>query len=156
MQKYVWAFIVKFLGVGVLTFSLYGVFLHATINKLFLMTFIVSTATFIGDIFILPRINQAIAAVGDLVAYFVLFYVLGSLVVEPTISPLLPALTAAYFGGLAEMVYHIYVMDRLHEAPRLPPAPTRYQTEITEEIHPEAEVRRREQDKEAIADEDKT
>jgi len=155
MQKYVWAFIVKFLGVGVLTFSLYGVFLHATINKLFLMTFIVSTATFVGDVFILPRMNQAIAAVGDAVAYFVLFYILGSLVVEPTISPLLPALTAAYFGALAEMVYHIYVMDRLHETPQLSPAPTSYQTETAEELHPEAEVRRGKQDKESINDEEK-
>lgn len=152
MQNYIWAFIVKFIGVAVLTFSLYGVFLDATIVMLFLMTFIVSAVTFIGDVFILPRINQALAAVGDAVGYFVLYYVLGTLVVEAAISPLLPALTAAYFGGLAEMIYHIYVMDRLHEVPRLAPAPTRYQTEMAEELHPEAEVRRSKEVEKPVSD----
>ena len=152
MQNYIWVMIVKFVGVGVLTFSLYGVFLHATIDRLFLMTFIVAGVTLVGDLFILPKMNQALAVVGDVIAYFILYYVLGALVVEATISPLLPALTAAYFGGLAEMVYHIYVMDRIHEVPRPAPAPTRFQTEMAEELHPEAEMRRRKGRKELTED----
>jgi len=144
LRKYIWAFIVKFVGVGVLTFSLFGVFFHATIDRLFLMTFVVAGVTFIGDVFILPRLNQAVAAVGDFIGYAVLYYILGNLVVEATVPLLLPALTAAYFAGLAEMIYHIYVMDRLHEEPRTAPLPTRFQTEVAEEISPETEARKKE------------
>ena len=137
MQKYIWAFVVKFVGVGILTFSLFGVFLHATIDRLFLMTIIVASISFIGDVFILPRINQFMAAVEDFVGYFAMYYLLGNLVVQANVSLLLPALTAAYFGTLAELIYHIYVMDRLHEPPRTAPLPTRFQTEFAEESNVE-------------------
>lgn len=137
MQKYIWAFVVKFVGVGILTFSLFGVFLHATIDRLFLMTIIVASISFIGDVFILPRINQFMAAVGDFVGYFAMYYLLGNLVVQANVSLLLPALTTAYFGTLAEMIYHIYVMDRLHEPSRTAPLPTRFQTEFAEESNVE-------------------
>lgn len=143
MQNYIWTFVVKFVGVGVLTFSLFGVFLHATVDRLFLMTIIVAGISYLGDLFILPRVNQFVAAISDFVGYFVMYYVLGNIVVEVNISLLLPALTAAYFGTLAEMVYHIYVMDRLHEAPRTPPLEPRYQMEIAEEITPDAAERKK-------------
>lgn len=139
MKKFIWVMIVKFVGVAVLTFSLFGVFLDATLGRLFLMTIIVAGITFMIDVFVMPRINQVVAAVGDFITYFVLYYVLGSLVVEANVSLLLPALTAAYFGALAEMVYHIYVMDRLHEAPRTAPLEPRFQMEISEEFNPDAE-----------------
>src|SRR5699024_2865900 len=148
MQNNTWVMIVKLAGVGVFTFSLYGVFLHATIDRLFLMTVIVAGDTPVGDLFILPKVIAVFAVVGVVITYLILYYVLGALVIEATLWRLLLALTAAYFGGLAEMVYHIYVIDRIHEVPRPAPAPTRFQTEMAEELHPEAEMRRRKETKE--------
>ncbi len=145
MTKRVKAFIVKIIGIGVLTFALYGIFYHATIGRLLLMTLVVAGLSFIGDVFILPRINLAVAAVADFVGYFLLYWLLGNLVVDIAEPLLLPALTAALLGGLAEMVYHIYVMDRLHEPPRAAPLPTRFQEEFAEESDPEV-VRRDKED----------
>lgn len=141
LTNYIRAFVVKFIGVGVLTFSLYGVFYHASIGRLLLMTFVVAGITFLGDLFILPRVNQAVAALGDFGLFFLLYWLLGNLVVEDTVPLLLPTLAAAYFGTFAEAIYHIYAMDRLHEPPRTAPLPTRYQTEIGEESDAEAVVR---------------
>src|SRR5699024_1473461 len=127
------AIIIKFIGIGVLTFSICGIFFDATIGRLFLMTLIVAGLTFIGDLFILPRINQAVAAIADFATLFVLYWVLGNFVVEGTVPLLLSAFTAAYFGTAAEALFHIYIMDRVHEPDRDPPVPTRFQTEFAEE-----------------------
>jgi len=145
LSKRVKAFIVKFIGVGVLTFGLYGIFYHATIGRLLLMTIVVAGISFIGDLFILPRINLVVAAVADFVGYFLLYWLLGNLVVDMAEPLLLPALTAAFFGGFAELVYHIYVMDRLHEPPRTAPLPTRFQTEFAEESDPKVARRDKEE-----------
>lgn len=130
---YIKAFIIKFLIVGTLTFSLFGIFYNATTMRLLSMTLVVSAVTFIGDVFILPRINQAWAAVADFAGYFLLYWLLGMVVVEDGIPLMLPALTAAYFGVMAEMIYHIYIMDQLHEPTRGAPIPVRYETEFAEE-----------------------
>src|SRR5699024_8134404 len=107
-MDYIRVMIVKFIGIGILTFSLYGIFFHATIVNLLLMTLVVAGITFIGDLFILPRINQAVAAVGDFALLFLVYWALRNLVVESTVSLLLPALASAYFGTLLESIYHIY------------------------------------------------
>ena len=132
-MEYVKAFIVKLLIMTVLTFSIFGIFFHATIPKLILMTFIVTGITFLADVLLLPRMNQAVAAVGDFVVFFALYWGLGNLVVEAAVPLFWPALTAAYFGVMAEAIYHIYVMDRLYEPDRGAPVPVRYQTEFAEE-----------------------
>jgi len=132
-MDYIRVMIVKFIGIGILTFSLYGIFFHATIVNLLLMTLVVAGITFIGDLFILPRINQAVAAVGDFALLFLVYWALGNLVVESTVSLLLPALAAAYFGTLLESIYHIYVMDRIHESTSTATFSTDFQTEFAED-----------------------
>lgn len=135
------AFIIKFIGIGVLTFSIFGIFYHATIWRLLLMTIIVAGLSFIGDLFILPRIHQALATVGDFASFFILYWILGTLVVEGTVPLLLPAFTAAYLGTAAEAVFHIYMMDRVHEPDRDAPIPTRFQTEFAEESDVESNLK---------------
>ncbi|MEI3614697.1 DUF2512 family protein [Pseudogracilibacillus sp. SO30301A] len=142
------AFIIKFIGIGVLTFSIFGIFFHATIGRLLLMTLVVSTITFIGDLFILPRINKAVAAIADFATFFLLYLLLGNLVVEGNVSLILPAFTAAYLGAAAEAVFHIYMMDRVHEPDRSAPIPTRFQTEIADESDVEAATKLEQERKE--------
>lgn len=133
MTKYIEAFIIKMLIFGTLTFSIFGIFTNASIVKLLLISFIVSAVTFIGDVFILPRINQALAVVADFGGLLLLYWLIGSVVVDDGVTPIMPALAAAYFGTMAEAIYHIYVMDKLHEPDIGPPLPVRYQTEFAEE-----------------------
>lgn len=142
------AFVIKFIGIGVLTFSIFGIFFHATIGRLLLMTLVVSAITFIGDLFILPRINKALAAILDFATLFLLYFLLGNLVVEGNVSLILPAFAAAYLGAAAEAVFHIYMMDRVHEPDRPAPIPTRFQTEIADESDVEAATRIEQEKKE--------
>src|SRR5699024_12670404 len=121
------AFVIKFIGVGILTFSIFGIFFHATVGRLLLMTLVVSAVTYIGDLFILPRINQAVAVVADFAGFFLLYWGLGNLVVENTVSVFLPALAAAYFGIVAEALFHIDIMMRLLELNRSSPELTSFQ-----------------------------
>src|SRR5699024_1293403 len=101
--------------------------------KLLIISLVVSDATFIGDVFILPRMNQVLAIVGDFAGILLLFWLLVSLVVDDGVSTIIRAIAAAYFGTMAEAIYHIYAMDRLHEPDIGPPLPVRYQTEFAEE-----------------------
>src|SRR5690625_2097865 len=78
------------------------------------MTIIIAGLTFIGDMFILPRINQAVAAVADFATLFLLYLLLGNLVIGGTTTVLLPAFAAALFTAAGEAVFHIYMMDRVH------------------------------------------
>src|SRR5699024_9500161 len=83
--------------------------------------------------FYITRMNQALAIVGDFAGILLLYWLIGGLVVDDGVSPIMPALAAAYFGTMAEAIYHIYAMDRLHEPDIGPPLPVRYQTEFAEE-----------------------
>src|SRR5699024_1525610 len=92
MTEYVKAFIVKLLIFGVLTFSIFGIFTNASIMKLLLISLVVSAATFIGDVFILPRMNQALAIVGDFAGILLLYWLIGGLVVDDVYFRLLQRL----------------------------------------------------------------
>ena len=142
------AFVIKFIGIGVLTFSIFGIFFHATIGRLLLMTLVVTAIIYIGDLFILPRINKAVAAIADFATFFLLYFLLGNLVVEENVSLILPAFAAAYLGAAAEAVFHIYMMDRVHEPDRPAPIPTRFQTEIADESDVEAATKLEQERKE--------
>lgn len=127
------AFGIKLIGVGILTFSIFGIFYNMSLTGLFLITFIVAGVTFIGDLFLLDKLNQVIAILGDLALFFVLYWVLGSLFITDGTPLLLAALTAAYFGTVAEAVFHIYMMDKVHKTDRTVPFLGKYQTEYAEE-----------------------
>lgn len=135
------AFIIKIVSVGVFTFSIYGIFHFASISRLLLMTLIVVGITFIGDMFILPRINQAVAAIADFIGLFVLYLILGNIVIGGTTNIILPAFAAALFVGAAELFYHLYIMDRIHGEREIDPPVGGVQVEIAEEIDPGEVVR---------------
>lgn len=130
------AAIIKVVSIGVFTFSVYGIFHYASISRLLLMTLIISGVTFIGDMFILPRINQAVAAIADFASLFVLYLILGNMVIGGTTNIVLPAFAAALFAGAAELFYHMYIMDRVHGETRISPPVGGLQVEIAEEIEP--------------------
>lgn len=136
------AFGIKFIGVGIITFGIFGIFSNATITRLLIMTLVIAGIIFIGDLFILPRMNQVVAIIGDLALYFALYWVLGNFVVGNVTPVLLPAFAAAYLATAGEAVFHIYMMDRIHEPDRGAPIPTRFQTEFAEESDPEIKTKR--------------
>ena len=135
------AFGIKFIGVGIITFGVFGIFSNATITRLLLMTLVVTGIIYLGDLFILPRMNQFVAIIGDFAFYFALYWLLGNMVVGDTAFIWLPAFAAAYLATAGEAVFHIYMMDRIHEPDRGAPIPTRFQTEIAEESTPEYDTK---------------
>jgi len=105
---------IKIIGIGIFAFGIYGIFQYATIGRLLLMTIIVVVLTFLGDLYVLPRINQVAAVVADFAAIFLLYLILGNLVIGGTTTIILPAFAAALFSAAGEAVFHIYMMDRIH------------------------------------------
>src|SRR5690625_1868762 len=142
------AFTIKFIGVGVITFSFFGIFFHATIGRLLFITLIVAGVTYIGDLFILQRINRAVGAIADFGVYFLLFWALGNLVVEGTASLILPAFAAAYLATAAEAVFHIYMLETVHGIDTRVQTPGELQTEFAEEADVEGAIKDEEEKRE--------
>jgi|SRR5690625_3877935 len=130
------AAVIKLISVGLFTFSVYGIFQFATISRLALITLIIAGITFLGDLFILPKINQAQAAIADFIVLFVLYLFLGNLVIGGTTNLIIPAFAATFFVGLSELFFHLYVMDRIHGERRYEPPVGDVQFEVAEEIKP--------------------
>src|SRR5699024_1571814 len=92
---------VKLIGVLIITLSVFSIFYETSLVSLILMGIIIASITYIGDVFLLPRMNQALAAVGDLISYFVLFWIFSTLFITDGMASVFPAFTAAYLATAA-------------------------------------------------------
>ncbi len=143
------AFLVKLVFISVFTFGIYGIFADATIGRLFLISLIVTAVSFVGDVFILPRISQAVAGFADAGGYFVMYALLGGLVVQGT-TVILPAFVAMLFIGAAEAIYHMYVMDVVHDQPRVETPIGDFLTELGDEENPDEWLEREDDEEDSV------
>lgn len=143
MNKYVQALGIKFIFTAIVVFSLFGIFNHTSLWNLFLISATVAGLTYLGDVFILPRIGNLLAPILDFAGIFVLLWFLGNNLIETSTSVLLLSLTGAYLLSFCEAIFHIYMRERVHEqeevafpvynSPQL-------QTEVSKELDPRSEV----------------
>src|SRR5699024_9266333 len=105
--------------------------------RLLFMTFIVSLITFVGDLFILPRMNKAMALISDILGLFILYLILGNLFFNNNIPLVLPAFSATLFIGACEAFFHMYMMENIHEESRGRLSTGRLQIEASEEFKPD-------------------
>lgn len=124
---------IKLVGVSIATLSLFGIFYHTSLWMLISIALIIASVTYIGDLFILPKINKALAVIGDFLLYFALYWGLGMLFVADGVSILFPSFAAAYLSTAAEAVFHIYMLDKVHKTDRTVPMFGNLQTEFAEE-----------------------
>lgn len=140
------AYGIKLIGVLIITLSIFSIFYQTTLFHLIAMGIVIATITYVGDIFLLDKLNQVVAAVGDLIAYFALFWIFSSLFIADGMASILPAFTAAYLATAAEAVFHIYMVDHiLNEDDELVMIGD-FQTEFAEEERIDQEMKKQERD----------
>lgn len=142
-MKYAQAFGIKFIFTAIVVFSLFGIFNHTSLWNLFLISITVAGLTYLGDVFLLPRVGQLIAPILDFGVIFLLLWFLGNNVIEASGSVLLLSLAGAYLLSFCEAIFHTYMKESVLGEKEVA-FPTynnqQLQTEVAEEIDPKSEV----------------
>ncbi|XXM71120.1 YndM family protein [Lysinibacillus sphaericus] len=139
-MKHVKAFALKFMATFVLLYLVLGGVQGITFGDVFLMSLVLGAAAYLlGDLFLLPRTSNTVASLADLGLAFILIYFMSG-----GMSDGGPYLTRSILAALAIMVFelffHHYIIHNVlpnRRKARRAPANFRYQTEASEQIHPE-------------------
>jgi Protein of unknown function (DUF2512) len=139
-MKHVKAFAIKFAATFVLLYLVLGGVQGITFGDVFLMSLVLGGAAYLlGDLFLLPRTSNTVAALADLGLAFILIYFMSGGMTDGG-----PYLTRSVLAALALMVFelffHQYIIQNVlpnRRKTRKAPSNLRYQTEASEQIHPE-------------------
>jgi uncharacterized protein (DUF2062 family) len=139
-MKHVKAFAIKFMATFVLLYLVLGGVQGITFGDVFLMSLLLGAASYLlGDLFLLKRTSSTVAALADLGLAFILIYFMSGGMSEGgpyLIRSVLAALAIMVF----ELFFHQYVIQKVlpnRRKARRAATNLRYQTEASEQIHPE-------------------
>lgn len=130
-------FAVKFIGSLLVLYLILSVGYGMTFGNVFLITLVLSLG-YIGDAFLLPRLNNTFGTIGDFVFAFLVIYFIGvTLITIP--EWFMASLIAAIGIGVFEYFFHKYVQNEFDEAHKKEKTPSRNleaQTETSKETYP--------------------
>ncbi|MEL3971404.1 YndM family protein [Rossellomorea oryzaecorticis] len=143
-MKHVKAFALKFLATFVLLYLILAGVQGITVGDVFLLSLVLGAIAYIlGDLILLPRTSNTLAALADFGLAFILIYFMSDGLTEGG-----PYLTRSILAALALMVFELFfhryvVRNILPKRSRVKKAPVnlQYQTETSEQIHPEFPVK---------------
>jgi Protein of unknown function (DUF2512) len=140
-MKHVKTFSIKFAATFVILYLILAGIDGITVGDVFLMSIVLGALAYVvGDLFLLPRTSNTIAAMADLGLAFVVIYFMSDGMTDGG-----PYLTRSILASLGLMVFefffHRYLAQNVFpdhgERETKSPANLQYQTESSEEIHPE-------------------
>ncbi|WP_394232174.1 YndM family protein [Niallia oryzisoli] len=146
-MKHLWALLIKFAAVGTVVLSIYGIF-NADLFTLVMMSLVTTlVAYFIGDLFVLRRMGNFAATLGDFVLSFGLLWVMSYLFIDANMNRLTSTFIAAFAIAVIEAVFHLYVKKHIfsNTADSYIPGVTRkdrFATEFSEELNGRNEKRK--------------
>lgn len=113
-MKHLWAFLIKFTAIGVVLFSLFGIFNTASLTAIFFITLTLTiVAYFIGDLYTLPKFGNWIAAIADFGLAFVVIWFFSVALFEGSEGILWMSFIAALTISVIEVLFHIYIKNHV-------------------------------------------
>ncbi|MEG9296888.1 YndM family protein [Mangrovibacillus sp. Mu-81] len=140
-MKHVKAFAIKFAATFVILYLILAGIDGISFGDVFLMSMVLGALAYVvGDLFLLPRTTNTIAAMADFGLAFVVIYFMSD-----GLSDGGPYLTRSILASLGLMVFELFfhrylahnVFPDHGEKETKEPANLQYQTESSEEIHPD-------------------
>ncbi|WP_085991529.1 YndM family protein [Oceanobacillus senegalensis] len=137
-MKHLKALVIKFLITSVVLYSFLTIFNTATLSEIFLISLLVTGLAYvIGDLLILPRFGNFVAALADFGLAFASIWALSAFFID-TASPLIIiSATSAFFLAICEALFHAYMQNKIlendHERKDNTYVNTRLQAEFSEE-----------------------
>ncbi|KGR76868.1 DUF2512 family protein [Ureibacillus manganicus] len=112
-MQYTKAFFIKLaLTIGMLLIVL-GLFFNISIMDSIIIGIVLTFVAFVGDMIVLPKVGNMIAATGDLLLAFLVVWGMGSYLFDEGVSLLSAALLSSLFIGGGELYYHRYLRDHV-------------------------------------------
>ncbi|WP_175989215.1 YndM family protein [Bacillus sp. Marseille-Q1617] len=139
-MKHIKAFAIKFVATFVLLYLILAGVQAITFGDVFLISLVLgSIAYLLGDLFLLPRTSNTVAALADFGLAFILIYFMTDGMTDGG-TYLIRSILAALALMVFELFFHRYVVRDIlpnRSNKRKAPANLQYQTEASEQIHPE-------------------
>jgi len=148
-MQYTRAFLIKLaVTVGVL-FIVLGLFFDVSFTDILIIGIVLTILAFVGDLTVLPKVGNMIAATGDLILAFLVVWVLGSNLFDADTSLLSTSLLSSLFIGAGELYYHRYLRDHVFENVDFPNNNSRVhhelQTEFAEDFDKDIQSRKKDE-----------
>lgn len=119
-MQYTKAFFIKLAMTIAILWIVLGLFYGISFGNILLIGSLLTIVAFVGDVFILPKVGNAIASVSDLFLAFFAIWGLGTWVYGENTSMFAAAFLSALFIGVGEMFYHRYFRDHVIETVQEP------------------------------------
>lgn len=97
-----------------------GLFYGISFGNILLIGTILTIVAFVGDVFLLPKVGNFIAAASDMLLAFFVIWGLGTWAYGENTSMFAAAFLSSLFIGVGEMFYHRYFRDHIMEAVQEP------------------------------------
>lgn len=113
---YIKAFLMKLLITTAILWVVLDLFYKVNFTDVFITSIVITVVGFISDVFLLPRIGNVLAAIGDFVLVLALIWILGSSIFDETIALGSAAFISALVIMMGELYLHRYMESRIFEA----------------------------------------
>ncbi|MFS0751124.1 YndM family protein [Oceanobacillus sp. 1P07AA] len=139
-MRYIAALFLKFLITLFTLWIVLGFIYGNSFGSIFVLSMIVTTITYIGDLFILPRLSSQAAVIADFILYWAVLWFASITIVNEMNSIGIATLISTIAISLIEIYFHQYMLDDVIHQKKMGEIayfPThRFQTETSEEITP--------------------
>ncbi|WP_373894237.1 YndM family protein [Virgibacillus sp. CBA3643] len=132
-------FAVKFIGTLIMLYLILGLGYGMTFGNVFLITLVLGMIAYLGDVIVLPNLNNTVATIADFATAFLIIYFM-SFGITTGGEWFTASFVAAVGVTLFEYFYHKYYKSAYNEAHQDEregmPRDTTMQTEASEETSP--------------------
>ncbi|OZU87104.1 hypothetical protein CIL03_18580 [Virgibacillus indicus] len=112
-MRYIIAFFIKFLMISAVLWIALNWFFDTTFIEMLTISFILTAVSYLGDVFILPHLENFVASVIDFIIAWAGIWILGALLLEQPIPLESISLVSAAVIGIGEFFFHRYMFDRV-------------------------------------------
>lgn len=127
--------------ITVLLWVVLGIFFDVSFTDILITSVVLSVVGYVGDVYLLPKIGNVWAAIGDFVIAYAVIYFLGSYIYEQPIALGTASFISALLLMVGELFLHRYMDTNIFEPRKANPEEkagyyqrTNLQTEFAEEI----------------------
>lgn len=115
-MRHLFSVVMKFVLTTFLLFIVLGGFYDASFADIVLVSFMLSALGYIGDVFILPRVGNTVATIGDFGLAFIVLWFMGYYLFDWDVPILSSALIGSTLIAAGEWFFHKHMkntfMDR--------------------------------------------
>ena len=111
-MKTITALIIKFVMIVAVLWIVFGLY-GASFANILLTSVLLTGVSFIGDMFVLPRVGNVAATIADFVLALILIWLVGTIFFEQPIQLGVATFISAIILAAGEFVFHIYLQKQI-------------------------------------------